>query len=195
MSKKQDFLRREQSRDKHPESGMAGSAASVEEEARRRSVQSVSDQDRKAPLGGKYANDRNKQGEQVQEMIEAARAARVPFAWFTADEEFGQNPGLCAWLERERLPYVMAIPKNTTLLDNAGTYHTIETSAQQLPRNTWQRRACGIGAKGHRVYDWALIESTEPDRQYLIRRSITDKEHAYYRCYNPNGPDSPNSST
>ena len=124
--------------------------------------------------------------QQVQEMIEAARAAGVPFAWFTADEEFGQNPGLCAWLEHDRLPYVMAIPKNTTFLDNAGTSHTIEAYAQQLPRNTWQRRACGIGAKGHRVYDWALIESIEPDRHYLIRRSIADKEHAYYRCYNPN---------
>jgi SRSO17 transposase len=30
--------------------------------------------------------------EQVREMIEDARAAEVPFAWFTADEEFGQNP-------------------------------------------------------------------------------------------------------
>jgi SRSO17 transposase len=124
--------------------------------------------------------------QQVQEMIEAALAAGVPFAWFTADEEFGQNPGLCGWLERERLPYVMAIPKNTTFLDNAGTSHTIEAYAQQLPRNSWQRRACGIGAKGHRVYDWALIESTEPDHQYLIRRSITDAELAYYRCHNPN---------
>lgn len=65
MSKKQDFLRQQQSRDKHPESGMAGSAASVEEQARRRSVQAVGDQDRQAPLSGKYANDRNKQGEQA----------------------------------------------------------------------------------------------------------------------------------
>jgi SRSO17 transposase len=31
---------------------------------------------------------------QVIEMIRAARAAGVPFAWFTADEEFGQNPGV-----------------------------------------------------------------------------------------------------
>jgi len=123
---------------------------------------------------------------QAQAMISRAIQAGVPFAWFTADEEFGQNPGLCAHLEREHLPYVMAIPKNTTFLDDAGTSHPIEATAQQLPRNAWQRRACGIGAKGHRVYDWALIESTEPDRQYLIRRSITDGEHAYYRCYNPN---------
>jgi len=38
--------------------------------------------------------------QQVKEMIEDAVAAGVPFAWFTADEEFGQNPGLCDYLER-----------------------------------------------------------------------------------------------
>ncbi|WBY04090.1 hypothetical protein PE066_11140 [Ramlibacter tataouinensis] len=65
MSKKQDFLRKEQSRDKHPESGMVGSAAAVEEQARRHSVQSVSEQDRQAPHSGKSANDHNKMGEQA----------------------------------------------------------------------------------------------------------------------------------
>lgn len=124
--------------------------------------------------------------QQVREMIESARAAKVPFAWFTADEEFGQNPGLCAYLENERLPYVMGIPKNTTFLDAAGTTQQIENHAKRLAPNTWQRRACGIGAKGHRVYDWALVTSAEPDRQYLIRRSLDGKELAFYRCYNPN---------
>jgi SRSO17 transposase len=119
-------------------------------------------------------------------MIENARAAGVLFAWFTADEEFGQNPGLCEYLEGDHLPYVMAIPKNTVFRGSAGVSQQIEASAKRLPPNAWQRRACGIGAKGHRVYDWALIDSAEPDRQYLIRRSINDRELAYYRCYNPN---------
>jgi SRSO17 transposase len=48
--------------------------------------------------------------QQVQEMIESVRGARVPFAWFTADEEFGQNPGLCDYLETNRIPFVMAVP-------------------------------------------------------------------------------------
>ncbi|MGH3976654.1 MAG: IS701 family transposase [Pseudonocardiaceae bacterium] len=124
--------------------------------------------------------------QQVREMIEAARTAEVPFAWFTADEEFGQNPGLCDFLEAERLPYLMGIPKNTTFRDAKGASHEIEKYVRQLSLNTWQRRACGIGAKGYRVYDWALVTSTETDRQYLIRRSIDDGELAYYRCYNPN---------
>jgi SRSO17 transposase len=124
--------------------------------------------------------------QQVQDMVEAARAAGAPFAWFTADEEFGQNPGLCDYLEHERIPYVMAIPKNTTFLDTVGVGHEIKTYVQRLDRNAWQRRACGIGAKGHRVYDWALVASAETDRQYLIRRSLGTGELAYYRCYNPN---------
>ena len=110
--------------------------------------------------------------EQVRQMIEGARAAEVPFAWFTADEEFGQNPGLCAYLENDRLPYVMGIPKNTTFLDTTGNTHEIERYAQRLAPNVWQRRACGIGAKGHRVYDWARVIAAEQDRQYLIRTRV-----------------------
>ena len=124
--------------------------------------------------------------QQVRGMIEVARAAGVRFAWFTADEEFGQNPGLCDYLQRERLSYVMAIPRNSTFLDPTGVPRDIEASAKRLAPNAWQRRACGIGAKGHRVYDWALLDSAEPDRQYLIRRAIDDGALAFYRCHNPN---------
>jgi SRSO17 transposase len=124
--------------------------------------------------------------QQVREMIESARAAGVPFGWFTADEEFGQNPGLCSYLETNRIPYVMAVPKNTRFTDTKDASRVCEEAAARLDRNAWQRRACGIGSKGFRVYDWALIDTAEPHRQYLIRRSIDDGELAYYRCYNPN---------
>lgn len=122
---------------------------------------------------------------QVIEMIRAARAAGVPFAWFTADEEFGQNPGLRDYLETNRIPYVMAVPKTTQFTDTAGRTLQCDTLTARLPPNTWQRRACGIGSKGFRVYDWALIDTADPDHQYLIRRSINDGELAFYRCYNP----------
>jgi SRSO17 transposase len=124
--------------------------------------------------------------QQVEEMIESARGARVPFAWFTADEEFGQNPGLRGYLEKNRIPYVMAVPKNTAATTATAQTGQLDELAQRLPRNGWQRRACGIGSKGHRVYDWALIDSADPDHQYMIRRSIDDGELAFYHCYNPN---------
>jgi SRSO17 transposase len=124
--------------------------------------------------------------EQVRDMIEAARAAAVPFVWFTADEEFGQNPGLCDYLEQARIPYVMAVPKNTKFTDTAGKAVQFDTLAGRIRRNAWQRRACGIGSKGPRVYEWALIDSADPDHQFMLRRSIDDGELAFYDCYNPN---------
>ena len=122
---------------------------------------------------------------QVIEMIRAARAAGVPFAWFTADEEFGQNPGLCDYLETNRIPYVLAVPKNTRFTDTTGNSVQVDELAKRLRPTAWQRRACGIGSKGFRVYDWALLDSAEIDHQYLIRRSIHHGELAYYHCYNP----------
>ena len=125
---------------------------------------------------------------QVIEMIEAARAAGVPFAWFTADEEFGQNPRLCEYLETAGIPYVMAVPKNTQFTGTTGQTQQCDTVAAAVPPNTWQRRACGIGSKGFRAYDWALLDTADTPgagHQYLFRRSLDGAETAYYRCFNP----------
>src|SRR3981081_3554766 len=88
--------------------------------------------------------------QQVQEMIESARDAEVPFTWFTADEEFSQNPGLCDYLQASRIPYVMAVPKNTQFTDITGKTVQFDALPGRLRRHAWQRRACGIGSKGHR---------------------------------------------
>lgn len=61
MSKKQEFLRDEQSRDKHPERVQVGSPA-VAADAAEKARPSV---DQQAPGEGKVANDRNKMGEQA----------------------------------------------------------------------------------------------------------------------------------
>ena len=123
--------------------------------------------------------------QQVAAMVDRAVAAGVPFAWFTADEAFGQNPGLRAHLQGAGLAYVMAIPKNTEFTDATGQSRTIDTFAARVRPHDWTRRSCGIGAKGYRVYDWAIIAATDPDHQYLIRRAIDDGELAFYHCYNP----------
>jgi SRSO17 transposase len=123
--------------------------------------------------------------QQVKAMIGRARAAGVPFAWFTADEEFGQNPGLREYLENEGIAYVMAVPRNTAFTDGADRETIISEIPAGLKPNAWQRRACGTGTKGFRVYDWALVNSADPDHQYMIRCSIDDGELAYYHCYNP----------
>jgi SRSO17 transposase len=55
-----------------------------------------------------------------------------------------------------------------------------------VPKAAWQKISCGPGAKGPRVYDWALMQ-TETDHQLLVRRSLADGELAFYRCYAPAG--------
>jgi SRSO17 transposase len=125
--------------------------------------------------------------QQAAGMIQRALDAQVPFAWFTADEEFGQNPGLRRFLEENGISYVMAIPKNTMITTREGRTQAIEETAGRIRPHEWQRRACGIGSKGFRIYDWALISTGEPARQYMIRRSAGDGELAYYNCHNPRG--------
>src|ERR1700722_4182446 len=45
---------------------------------------------------------------QLRAMLERAIEAEVPFAWVTADEVYGQNRALRAWMESRDLPHVMA---------------------------------------------------------------------------------------
>ena len=65
MSKKQDFIRSQQNRDKHPESGMRGSAADMEKSGAESFNADVSMADKQAPQSGKVDNDHNKVGEQA----------------------------------------------------------------------------------------------------------------------------------
>ena len=82
-------------------------------------------------------------------MIERARWSDLTFAWFTADEEFGQNPGLRDYLEEAEIAYVMAIPKTTEFTDHAGRITIIEKRAARLAPNDWQRR--GLRNRHERV--------------------------------------------
>lgn len=126
--------------------------------------------------------------QQVQDMISRSVTTGVPFAWFAADEEFGQNPGLRSYLETERIAYAMAVPKNTDIttgnLSTADLPTLVKHLAARMKPHDWSRRSCGIGTKGFRAYDWALIDVGD-SHQYVFRRNITDGELAYFHCYNP----------
>jgi hypothetical protein len=69
----------------------------------------------------------------------------------------------------------------------------VRTLLAEVPARAWHRLSCGDGAKGPRLYDWALVRtnSPEPDkyiRWLLIRRSALDpSEVAYFACGGPPG--------
>jgi SRSO17 transposase len=131
--------------------------------------------------------------QQARAMLARAVAAGVPFAWFTADEAYGQNPGLRGWLEDQDIAYVMATRRDDEVPSGLHTTTRVDTLIAKLPAGAWRRLSCGDGAHGPRVYDWASIPIRRPFPHrrrgwVLARRSISDPtEIAYYRCFGRRG--------
>jgi SRSO17 transposase len=129
----------------------------------------------------------------AQQMLARAVDAQMPAGWVTADEVYGGDARLRAWLEDHDLAYVLAV-KATQPLWAAGQHGPAEVAARQLvaglPARAWRRLSAGDGAKGPRVYDWArigLVRPGWPGRGFwlLARRRLTDGELAFYVCFGP----------
>jgi SRSO17 transposase len=122
----------------------------------------------------------------AQVMIARAVAAGVPFGWVAADEFYGDNPGLRAWLEQQAIRYVMAVSRDH-LVTTAGGRQRADTLAAG-PGLVWHRMSCGDGAKGPRVYDFAEVADTgSRAHRLLVRRSRDDGELAFFWCHTPTG--------
>ena len=119
----------------------------------------------------------------ARQMLERLLDAGSDVEWFTADEAYGDNPGLRAWCEQAGLNYVMAISCDHRFDTPAGKQRA-DAVAAAAPRKGWQRLSAGIGSKGHRLYDWLLLDpATAGGQLLLVRRSIsTPTELAYYIC-------------
>jgi SRSO17 transposase len=122
----------------------------------------------------------------ARKMIERVITAQILFAWVTADEVYGNNGPLRAWLEGQHLAYVLAVSCDHRVPAGAGRIIRADQLAARLPQRTWQRLSAGQGAKGHRYYDWAWAAISDDSPGYrclLIRRSRRTGELAFYRCY------------
>ncbi len=135
----------------------------------------------------------------AQRMLARALDAGVPASWVTADEAYGGDSKFRRWLEEQRIGYVVAVPTSQTIPAVAGTSRA-DALVAHAPADAWKRRSCGDGAKGPRMFDWAVAElptysdTTPPGwgRWLLARRSLTRNskgkyEIAYYLCCAPTG--------
>jgi SRSO17 transposase len=129
----------------------------------------------------------------AQAMLERAVAAGVPAGWVTADEVYGGDGRLRAWLEERGLSYVLAV-KATQPLWAPSQQGPAEVPARELvarlPARAWRRLSAGDGAKGPRAYDWArvaLLRPGWPGRGFwlLVRRRLSDGELAFDACFGP----------
>jgi SRSO17 transposase len=130
-------------------------------------------------------------------MLARAFAAGVPARWVTADEAYGQDSAFRSWLEQHNIGYVVAVPRSQPL--PAGGFATARADrlVAQASAEVWKRHSAGPGAKGLRLYDWAVasvptLGEHTPDgwtRRLLVRRQITpagvEPELAYYLCCAP----------
>lgn len=119
----------------------------------------------------------------VARMLQRLLASDVDVGWFTADEAYGDNPGLRTWLEDHDLNYVMAVSCDATFTTPTGPARADELAAL-APRKGWQRLSAGPGSKGQRLYDWLLVDPGADEHLLLVRRSISKpSELAYYICH------------
>jgi SRSO17 transposase len=126
------------------------------------------------------------------QMITAALDAGTPAGWVAGDEVYGADPGLRQRLQQRGIGYVLGIGANRTVATGAGV-ERVDVLTRSLPRQAWQHRSAGVGAKGDRWYSWALIDITDSDldgaaagqHHLLVRRNHKTGELAYCRCYSP----------
>jgi SRSO17 transposase len=112
-----------------------------------------------------------------------AEHGRQAVPWFTADEAYGDNPGLRDWLDTQQINYVMAVSCDTHFTTPTGSQRADELAAG-APKRGWQRLSCGRGSKGQRLYDWLLLDPSVGEHLLLVRRSISKPgELAYYICH------------
>jgi SRSO17 transposase len=126
----------------------------------------------------------------ARRMIDRAVAAGLRAKWVTADAVYGSDYHFRTTVEGHGLGYVVGV--RTDFAVWAGFRQVrVEALLAGVPADAWHRLSCGDGAKGPRVYDWALsrVNCPDPDeyaRWVLIRRSVSDPtEVAYFACGGP----------
>jgi hypothetical protein len=131
--------------------------------------------------------------QQARAMLDRAVAAGVPFGWFTADEAYGQNPGLRGWLEDADIAYAIATRCDDEVVSGLRTSSRVDEVIARVPAGAWRRLSCGDGAHGPRRDDWAWVPIRRPFLHgrrgwVLARRSISDPgEIASYVCFGRHG--------
>ncbi|HEY3285307.1 MAG TPA: IS701 family transposase [Armatimonadota bacterium] len=134
--------------------------------------------------------------EMARKMLERALDAGVPCAFVTGDEVYGADRRLRLELEEREQPFVLAVTSNEALwyeTEQGPAQVRVKAIVEGLTQEDWQRLSCGEGAKGPRLYDWAIRPlsrwpSPKWEHWLLVRKSIEHPEElAYYVVFAPKG--------
>jgi SRSO17 transposase len=128
--------------------------------------------------------------ELARTMLERALDAGVACQWVTGDSIYGRDRGLRVWLEERQQWFVLGVAKDEPLWSGFEQRRADERVAE-LSEQDWQTLSCGDGAKGPRLYDWALLplprvgQGLHEFHALLARRSLEDGELAYFVVFAP----------
>jgi SRSO17 transposase len=123
-------------------------------------------------------------------MLQRAFGHGIKPSWIVGDEVYGVYP-LRAYLERERCPYILAVPSNYHVSVGFDRSPVSRFLAEIMPKD-WQNLSAGKGAKGERYYHWYRLEVNSDSsegwtRWLLLRRNIKDpRDVSYYIACCPN---------
>jgi SRSO17 transposase len=127
-------------------------------------------------------------------MLRRAWEAGIRVAWVTGDEVYGSDYRIRSFLQGTKQPYVLAVRSNTSVSVAAkGVSWPVTAGQVAIKEGDWERVSAGDGAKGPRLYDWALVPLAWIAEQgyahwLLVRRSIDDPgELAYHLVFAPVG--------
>jgi SRSO17 transposase len=107
-------------------------------------------------------------------------------AWCTGDEVYGRSTELREVFEQSGIGYVFAVGADFHITTSGSAKMRADQALSLVEARGWNRRSCGNGSKGRRLYDWVWIATASPRHHLLIRRKISDPtELAYYIAYVP----------
>ena len=123
------------------------------------------------------------------EMLAVLAGQGISPPWAAADEVYGQDAKLRAYLERGGTGYVLGVPRSFRIMASPGRKIRADTVARLAPASAWMTASCGKGSKGDRDYAWAWLATATPRHTLLVRRHLRDPsaDLAFFYCYVPPG--------
>jgi len=125
------------------------------------------------------------------DMIRRFRLACPGLRWVAGDEAYGADPELRDWLEEHQVGFVLGIRCDLEVTTAVGRRRVDELAAL-VPAAAWETYSAADGSKGPRLYDWALVDTTDTagfenrPHQVLIRRGRDQKrELAFFLTHSP----------
>jgi SRSO17 transposase len=100
--------------------------------------------------------------------------------WVTGDTVYGSHRPLREGLEARKQAYALAVSSQEQV-EVQGERKRVESIADGLEPDQWQRLSVGNGSKGPRQFEWARVELSKPQqegwqRYLVVRRSLVSGE-------------------